>query len=193
MSDQWDPKYPRTGETWEEGYLKASDYIHDPASGWSRAFAAIVQADQNNEFREIRGFYDWLGWPPKVTRLGDARLALWDLYCIPMFKREVKEWPSYARAAYDAALASPMLGLTDGIPPEWVNNDQPRVRAFKTTVLFIAGLIEDYLSPAPELKEILVARFIEQRVAQRLSAAMSSLLQELNGTYLSPVGARRRC
>lgn len=167
MSDQWDPKYPKYLWLWCEDYQIARETIYRADSLWRPAFVAVVEAEEDGELRDLQEFHrgtsdSWSWW-----------MGVWDLYYKPMFLQDISTWPAYAKAVYDAVPQGWVdggPGRLGGIPLEW-SDDRKRIWAFKTTVLFAAGLIEGFLpaDPAP------AAAGIEEIVEEKVDRALRSL------------------
>ena len=140
MSDQWDPKYPRTSEIWSESYDKADSAIQNEPR-WQAAFAAVVDAYRGGQLTAMGNIY----WQP--TDRNDRRRALWDYIRDQIFVHPPEAMPPYAQAIWDAVPLSwtEKGGLEDEAIRDWTVR---RIVALKTTALFIAGLFEERLSPS---------------------------------------------
>jgi hypothetical protein len=163
MPDQWDPKYPKDLPLWSDGYAMARGNIYDQSSPWHPAFAAVVQAEEAGEFADVKEFFrgtcdDW-----------NCRLGLWDLYFKPMFEQDPKSWPLYVQAVHGAVPGDWLADIRrlNGIPTHWIS-DARRVWAFKSTVLFVAGLIEGELPPVAEPIPAGVDKLVNERVQSSL-------------------------
>lgn len=135
----WDPKFPKNSQIWAKSFEQARALIKREAR-WSSAFAAIVTARDNGELAEAVSCYK------AAADQNDRRLNLWQHVRDHIFGKS-DDLPGFAKAIWDAvpqSLAKP-LPQDDQDMDGWPLR---KVLAFKTTVLFIAGLLEGKLSPS---------------------------------------------
>lgn len=207
MSDQWDPKYPKNRPMWIEDYEKASAEIYRPDSPWYPAFAAVAAAEAAGEFDDLKEIYEGTCDPWFQLHI------VWTLVCRPIFRQDQAKWPDYAKAVYTAVPSSWLelgSGTLSGIPEEWQgesDDDRRRVWAFKSTALFIAGLLDGWLPPEAELpaqeegfqkhnrRPVArsmegIERLVEERVARAFARKLRPLFQKLDKLERGPLSGQ---
>jgi hypothetical protein len=170
MGDQWDPKYPASLPLWYNDYVIARGTIYVDGSSWRRAFAAVVDAEAAGLLQTPKELYrdapnQWAWWG-----------GLWNHY-VAMFQASGSPWPEYARIVFEAVPDGWLKGTgrIEGIPTDWT--EKRLIWGFKSTVLFVAGLIEGALLPAPER----VAQEVEKLVEQQLAGTLQPLVARVDG------------
>lgn len=205
-ADQWDPKYPkdRPWPPWHDDYEKARAQIYRADSPWHPAFRAVADAYRAGAFDGLQDIYY------EVCDSWTQLHIVWTLVCKPMFLQEEATWPSYAKAVYDAVPGECLedVGELLGLPYAWVTQagESPatdearaarrRIQAFKSTALFIAGLMNGEL-PHPDEPAAFtedankdhkpavggmkgIDRLVDERVARAVARRLRPLFQRLD-------------
>jgi hypothetical protein len=135
MADQWDPKWPKEKPQWDESYDRAKAAIEREAP-WNAVFTTFVTAYDSGELAAAVARYQAASDP------WDRRLNLWNHVRDQIFVKAWADLPGFAKNIWGLVPATWVPLRDDPAVASW---PQPKLVTFKTTVLYIAGLLENRL------------------------------------------------